>query len=110
MVSDVPTKWAPVANTSPHFLSHHFAPNPPFIPELVLPAAVKGYTHANLAGFAEATCPPKALKRGESLLVQLVLNPPVNVGELTPVFVLATRSDKPEPSPVLLLSHVSLTP
>jgi hypothetical protein len=83
------------ASTPQLSLSQPFAPNPPFIPQFVLAAAVKGYTHANLGGFAEATCPPKALRPGESLLVQVVVNPRVKVDELTPVFVRVDRPEKP---------------
>jgi hypothetical protein len=86
-----------------------FAPNPPFIPEFAFPAVVKGYTPASLAGFAETSCPPKDLKRGESLLVQVVMNSRVDVSQLTPAFVRLTRPDKPDHSLLVLLKQYVLT-
>lgn len=67
--------------------------NSPFIPSFELPASVKGYKHAKLAGFGEASCPPKGMARGDAVLIQLFLEAGINVNELSPVFV---RIDRPK--------------
>ncbi len=68
--------------------------NRPTIPAFETPSAVKGYLRASLAGYAQASCPPTNFTNADVLIIEMHLNPTINIAALTPAFI---RVDSPEP-------------
>ena len=78
------------AGTTPSDVTS-YAMNRPFLPELKLPEAVRGYTRGTLTGFGRAACPAGDLSAGDTVAIRLSLNAGVRTEKLTPVFLSLSR-------------------